>query len=43
MKEFKEWLNKIGYSDREIENLSNEYIETLEYEYVMIRSWKCKE
>jgi len=34
--EFKMWLNNIGYSDEELENIDNNYLSILEDEYLSL-------
>jgi hypothetical protein len=36
MKEFKMWLNAIGYTDEELETISKSHLEILENEYLSL-------
>ena len=36
MKEFKMWLNAIGYTDEELEHISQSHLEILEAEYLSL-------
>ena len=36
MKEFKMWLNSIGYTDEELDNISQNHLEILEAEYLSL-------
>ena len=36
VKEFKMWLNNIGYTDEELETISDKHLEILEDEYLSL-------
>lgn len=36
VKEFKMWLNNIGYTDEELETISTKHLEILEDEYLSL-------